>query len=104
MEILPYGDWVVLRLPVLDVSSGGARIELPDPSAAAGLAPGSRGAVASLVVEKAKTSVAFRVVHRTRRSLGIAFENHIDKNGAFGETLQGFDRRVFGSFVPLRLW
>jgi CheY-like chemotaxis protein len=96
MEALPYGDWVVLRLPVLDVSGGGARLELPDAAVAAALAPGSRGAVASLVVENARTSVAFRVVHRARQTLGVAFEKNVD--------LQGFDRRVFGPFVPLRLW
>ena len=96
MEALPYGDWVVLRLPVLDLSGGGARLELPDAAIAAALAPGSRGAVATLVVENARTSVAFRVVHRTRRILCVAFEKNVD--------LQGFDRRVFGPFVPLRLW
>ncbi len=46
MEILPEGDWVTLRLPVLDICDGGARIELPELPAAARLVPGSRGAVA----------------------------------------------------------
>jgi DNA-binding NarL/FixJ family response regulator len=104
MEILPEGDWVARRLPVLDISGGGARIELPDPPAAAGLAPGSRWAVAGLAAGGARASVSFRVVHRSLQSIGVVFEQLIDRNGAFREILQGFDRRVFGSVVPHRGW
>lgn len=104
MEILPEGDWVARRLPVLDISGGGARIELPDPPAAAGLAPGSRWAVAGLAAAGARASVSFRVVHRSRRSVGIAFEQLADRSGALREVLQGFERQVFGSVVPRRGW
>ena len=104
MEILPEGDWVARRLTVRDISGGGARIELPDPPAAAALALGSRWAVASLVVGGATTNVAFRVVHRTRQTIGVAFEQLIDRNGTFRDTLLGFDRQVFGSVVPRRNW
>lgn len=104
MEILPEGDWVARRLTVRDISGGGAGIELPDPPAAAALAPGSRLAVASLVVAGARASVAFRVVHRSRQTIGVAFEQLIDRSGTFRETLQGFDRQVFGSVVPHRSW
>jgi len=104
MEILPEGDWVARRLPVLDISAGGARMELPDPPAAARLVPGSRWAVASLVVGGARANVSFRVVHRGRQTIGVAFEQLIDRSGAFWEALQGFDRRVFGSYVPRRPW
>jgi CheY-like chemotaxis protein len=104
MEILPEQDWVKCRLSVLEVSSGGARIELPDPPAAAGLVPGSRWAVASLAVGGARTSVTFRVVHRTRNTFGVAFEQVIDRNRAFQEALQDLDRSVFGSLVPRRHW
>jgi hypothetical protein len=89
---------------VLDISGGGARIGLPDPSAAAGLAPGSRWAVAGLAAGGARASVSFRVVHRSRRTVGVAFEQLVDRSGAFREVLQGFDRRVFGSVVPRRGW
>ena len=104
MEILPEEDWVALRLTVRDISGGGAGIELPDPPAAAALAPGSRWAVASLVVGGARANVAFRVVHRSRRTIGVAFEQLIDRNGTLRDTLQGFDRQVFGSVVPRRGW
>ncbi len=104
MEILPEGDWVARRLTVRDISGGGAGIELPDPPAAAALAPGSRWAVASLVVAGARANLAFRVVHRSRQTIGVAFEQLIDRNGTFRETLQGFDRQVFGSVVPHRGW
>jgi CheY-like chemotaxis protein len=104
MEILPEQDWVALRLAVRDISGGGAGIELPDPPAAAALAPGSRWAVASLVVGGARANVAFRVVHRSRKTIGVAFEQVIDRNGALREALQGFDRQVFGSVVPHRGW
>jgi hypothetical protein len=89
---------------VRDISGGGAGIELPDPPAAAALAPGSRWAVASLVVGGARANVAFRVVHRSRKTIGVAFEQVIDRNGALREALQGFDRQVFGSVVPHRGW
>jgi hypothetical protein len=104
MEILPDEDWVARRLSVRDISGGGAGIELPDPPAAAALAPGSRWAVASLVVGGARANVAFRVVHRSRRTIGVAFEQLVDRNGTFRETLLGFDRQVFGSVVPRRNW
>ncbi len=104
MEILPEGDWVALRLAVRDISGGGAGIELPDPPAAAALAPGSRWAVASLVVGGARASVGFRVVHRSRQTIGVAFEQLFDRNGTFRDALQGFDRQVFGSVVPRRSW
>jgi DNA-binding response OmpR family regulator len=104
LEVLPEGDWVVLRLPVLDLSTGGARVELPEPLAAAGLAPGTRGEVASLVVDGARASVVFRVVYRDRHTLGVAFEHVEDRSGALAETLRGFDRRAFGALVPRRPW
>jgi len=104
MEILPEGDWVARRLPVLDISAGGARMELPDLPAAARLVPASRWAVASLGIGGARANVSFRVVHRSRHSIGVAFEQLVDKSGAFREALQGFDRRVFGSVVPRRSW
>jgi DNA-binding response OmpR family regulator len=104
MEILPEGDWVARRLAVRDISGGGARIELPDPPAAARLVPGSRWAVASLVVGGAVANVAFRVVHRSRQTIGVAFEQLVDRSGTFREALQGFDREVFGSVVPRRGW
>ena len=104
MEILPEGDWVARRLPVLDISAAGARMLLPDPPAAARLVPGSRWAVASLGVGGARAGISFRVVHRTPRSIGVAFEQLIDKSGAFREALQGFDRQVFGSVLPRRAW
>jgi DNA-binding response OmpR family regulator len=105
MEILPEGDWIARRLPVLDISAGGARMELPDPPAAAArLVPGSRWAVASLEVGGARANVSFRVVHRSRQTIGVAFEQLIDRSGTFWEALQGFDRRVFGSHVPRRPW
>jgi hypothetical protein len=104
MDILPDGDWVARRLTVRDISGGGAGVELPDPPAAAALAPGSRWAVASLLVGGARANVAFRVVHRSRQTIGVAFEQLVDRNGAFREILQGFDRQVFGSVVPRRGW
>jgi CheY-like chemotaxis protein len=104
MEILPEGDWVTLRLPVLDICDGGARIELPELPAAARLVPGSRGAVACLVAGGARASLTFRVVHRTRRTFGVAFEQLIDRNGTFREVLRSFDRSVFGSVLPRRNW
>ncbi len=104
MEMLPEEDWVALRLTVRDICGGGAGIELPDPPAAAALAPGSRWAVASLVVGGARASVAFRVVHRSRQTVGVAFEQLIDRNGVFRDALLGFDRQVFGSVVPHRSW
>jgi CheY-like chemotaxis protein len=104
MEILPEGDWVARRLPVLDISAGGARMELPDPPAAARLVPGSRWAVANLGIGGARAGISFRVVHRAPRSIGVAFEQLIDKSGAFREALQGFDRQVFGSVLPRRAW
>lgn len=104
MEILPEGDWVARRLPVLNISAGGAGMRLPDPPAAARLVPGSRWAVASLGVGGARANISFRVVHRAPRSIGVAFEQLIDRSGAFRETLQGFDRQVFGSVPPRRAW
>jgi CheY-like chemotaxis protein len=104
MEILPEGDWVAWRLPVWDISAGGARMQLPDPPAAARLVPGSRWAVANLGVGGARASLSFRVVHRAPRSIGVAFEQLVDKSGAFREALQGFDRQVFGSVLPRRAW
>ena len=104
MEILPEGDWVARRLAVLDISAGGARIGIPDPTAAARLVPGSRWAVASLAVGGARAHLSFRVVHRTLRSVGLSFEQLVDKGGAFREVLQGFERRVFGSVLPRRSW
>ncbi len=104
MEILPEGDWVARRLPVLDISVSGARIGIPDPTAAARLVPGSRWAVASLAAGRASASVSFRVAHRSRHSAGLSFEQVIDKGGAFRETLQGFERSVFGSVMPRRPW
>jgi CheY-like chemotaxis protein len=104
MEILPEGDWVPRKLPVLDISAGGARMELPDPPAAARLVPGSRWAAANLGVGAARAGVSFRVVHRAPRSIGVAFEQLIDKSGAFREALQRFDRQVFGSVLPRRAW
>jgi DNA-binding NarL/FixJ family response regulator len=104
LEVLPEGDWVARRLRLLDVSAGGARMELPDPPAAARLLPGSRWAVASLVVGGARASVAFRVVHRSGRSIGVAFEQLVDRGGAFRDALQVFARQVFGFVPPRRSW
>jgi len=60
-----------------------ARMELPDPPAAARLVPGSRWAVASLAAGGAGANVTFRVVHRSRQAIGVAFEQLIDRSGAF---------------------
>jgi DNA-binding response OmpR family regulator len=104
LEILPDGDWVVSRLPVVDLSAGGARVELPEPLAAASLTPGARGEVASLVVDGARAGLVIRVTHRDSRTLGVAFEHLEDRSGVLADTLRGLDRRVFGAFVPRRPW
>jgi DNA-binding response OmpR family regulator len=104
LEFLPEGDWVPLRVGVEDISSGGARLELPSAAAAAGLVPGRRVKVASLVIDGSRIGLAFRVVYRGRNTAGIEFERLEDRQAAVAAFLGDLDRRVFGGLVPRRPW
>lgn len=104
LEVLPAGDWVIVRLPVLDVSAGGARLRLPGLPGDEWATPGSRLPIASMLVGPARAGAVLRVVHRHRGTLGVAFERLEDWGGILADVLQGFAGNAFGAVVPPRPW